>query len=163
MYRKTQSLTVRLLVPGTGTGTTELLRLHAAGVGNEESTVAGKEGALEKVLGLLVNVLLVVGNKTLSEGLTDSVDLRYVTTTGDSDTDVEVLELLDANDKEGLVDLHTENLGLNESDGDTVNLDKAFALFNKGNCGSRLLLAKGLDTGNDFHLLGHGSLVSDIP
>lgn len=56
------SLTVRLLVTGAGTGTAELLGLHAPVVGNEEGAVVGDEGLLELVLAVLVDVLLVVGN-----------------------------------------------------------------------------------------------------
>lgn len=42
-------------------------------------------------------------------GRADVLDLRSVTTTGDADTDVEVGELVEANDEEGLVDLNYEN------------------------------------------------------
>ena len=37
---------------------------------------------------MLVDVLLVVGDQGLGDGLTDGVDLRSVTTTGDADADV---------------------------------------------------------------------------
>ena len=56
------ALTVRLLVAGAGTGTAELLGLHAAVVGDEEGAVVGDEGLLKLVLAVLVDVLLVVGN-----------------------------------------------------------------------------------------------------
>jgi len=59
---KSSSLTVRLLVPGASTGTSELLGLHLAVVGNEECAVVGDEGLLELVLAVLVDVLLVVCN-----------------------------------------------------------------------------------------------------
>jgi hypothetical protein len=83
-------LTVRLLVPGAGTGTTELLRLAPPVVGDEECAVVLDEGLLELVLGVLVDVLLVVGNDGLGDGLTDGVDLRSVTSTGDAHADVDV-------------------------------------------------------------------------
>lgn len=83
-------LTVRLLVPGTGTGTTELLGLAPPVVGNEECAVVLDEGLLELVLGVLVHVLLVVGDDGLGNGLADGVDLRGVTTTGDADADVDI-------------------------------------------------------------------------
>jgi hypothetical protein len=57
---RSNSLTVRLLVTGAGTGTAELLGLHAPVVGNEEGAVVGDEGLLELVLAVLVDVLLVV-------------------------------------------------------------------------------------------------------
>jgi hypothetical protein len=54
---------------------------------------------------VLVDVLLVVGDNGLGDGLTDGVDLGGVTTTGDTDTDVDTGELVNADDQEGLVDL----------------------------------------------------------
>ena len=44
----------------------------------------------------LVDVLLVVSNNTLGEGLSDGVDLGDVTSSSDSDSDVEVLEFLES-------------------------------------------------------------------
>lgn len=103
--KKHNRLTVRLLESGAGTRTTELLGLAATVVGNEEGTVVLGEGSLERVLGVLIDELLVVGNQGLGNGLTDGVDLGSVTTTGDTDTDVDTGELVKANDQEGLVDL----------------------------------------------------------
>jgi hypothetical protein len=84
------SLTVGLLVPGAGTGTTELLGLAPPVVGDEECAVVLDESLLELVLGVLVDVLLVVGDDGLGNGLADGVDLRGVTTTGDADADVDI-------------------------------------------------------------------------
>lgn len=98
-------LTVGLLVPCAGTATTELLGLRTAVVGNEQCAVVLDKSLLELVLGVLVNVLLVVGDNGLGDGLTDGVDLRGVTTTGDADTDVDTGELVGTDDQDGLVDL----------------------------------------------------------
>lgn len=57
---------------------------------------------------MLVDELLVVGDEGLGDGLTDGVDLRSLTTTGDADTDVDVGELVEADDEDGLVDLRGE-------------------------------------------------------
>jgi len=86
MYR----LTVRLLVPGARTWTTELLGLAPPVVGNEQCAVVLDQGLLELVLRVLVNVLLVVGDDGFGNGLADGVDLRGVTTTGDADADVDI-------------------------------------------------------------------------
>ena len=67
---------VRLLESGAGTGTAELLGLGSSGVGDEESTVEVDEGSLQLVLGVLVDVLAVVGN--LQEN-TQSVHLALPT------------------------------------------------------------------------------------
>jgi hypothetical protein len=87
---KSNRLTVRLLVPGAGTLTTELLGLAPSVVGNEECAVVLDEGLLELVLGVLIDELLVVGDDGLGDSLTDGVDLRGVTTTGDTDADVDI-------------------------------------------------------------------------
>lgn len=71
-------LTVRLLEAGTGTGTTELLGLATAVVGNEEGSVELDESLLEEVLGVLIDELLVVGDQGLGDSLSDSVDLENV-------------------------------------------------------------------------------------
>lgn len=107
-WRGRKPLSVGLLEAGTGTTTTELLGLAAAVVGDEEGAVKGDEGLLEQVLGVLVDELLVVGDQGLGDGLTDGVDLRGVTTAGDADADVDVGELVDADDQEGLVDLRSK-------------------------------------------------------
>lgn len=99
------NLTVRLLVTCAGTTTSELLGLSATVVGDEESAVVLGESLLELVLGVLVDVLLVVGDDGLGDSLTDGVNLGSVTTTGDTDTDVDTGELVRADDQEGLVDL----------------------------------------------------------
>lgn len=54
---------------------------------------------------MLIDVLLVVGDDRLGDGLTDGVDLRGVTTTGDTDTDVDTGKLVDSDDQERFVDL----------------------------------------------------------
>jgi hypothetical protein len=59
---------------------------------------------------VLIDVLLVVGDDGLGDGLTDGVDLGSVTTTGDTDTDVDTSELVNADDQEGLVDLKNSNM-----------------------------------------------------
>lgn len=54
---------------------------------------------------MLVDELLVVGDEGLGDRLTDGVDLGRVATAGDADADVQVGELVEADDEEGLVDL----------------------------------------------------------
>jgi uncharacterized alkaline shock family protein YloU len=98
-------LTVRLLEAGTGTGTTELLGLAAAVVGNEEGSVELDESLLQEVLGVLIDELLVVGDESLGNGLSDSVNLRNMTTAIYAHTNVYIGELVEANDEERLVDL----------------------------------------------------------
>jgi hypothetical protein len=98
-------LTVGFLVPGTGTATTELLGLRTTVVGDEQCAVVLNKSLLQLVLGVLIDVLLVVGDDGLGDGLADGVDLGGVTTTGDTDADVDTGELVSADDQERLVDL----------------------------------------------------------
>ena len=73
-----KSLTVGLLVACAGTGTAELLGLAAAGIGNKEGAVVCEEDALDLGLGSLIDVLLVVGNQTLGDGLADGCGVHEV-------------------------------------------------------------------------------------
>ena len=76
-------LSVGLLVPGTGTRTTELLGLHTAVVSDEEGTVVGDESLLELVLAVLVDVLLVVGDLVSSvSGPDPAIDESEVAAVG---------------------------------------------------------------------------------
>lgn len=68
-------LTVRLLEARARTGTAELLGLAATVVGDEQGAVVRHQGGLELVLGELVDVLLVVRDDGLGDGLSDGVDL----------------------------------------------------------------------------------------
>lgn len=135
-------LSVRLLVAGSGTWTTELLGLAAAVVGDKEGTVELDKSLLEQVLAVLVNELLVVGDEGLCDGLTDGVDLGSVTTARDADADVDVGELVETNDQDGLVDLEAQDLGLDQAKGTTVDLDQTTASLAVGDGGGRLLLAE---------------------
>ena len=59
---------VRLLVPGAGTWTTELLGLAATVVGDQEGPVVLLKRRLEQVLAVLVDVFLVVCDHGLRDG-----------------------------------------------------------------------------------------------
>lgn len=68
--------------------TTELLGLRSSGVGDQEGAVIGDKELAELKGGSGIVVLGVVGNERLGNSLADGVDLRGVTTTGDTETDV---------------------------------------------------------------------------
>lgn len=99
-------LSVRLLEAGSGTGTTKLLGLAATVIGDEEGTVELDESLLQHVLAVLIDKLLVVGDQGLGNGLTDGIDLGGVATAGDADANVDVGELVETDNQEGLVDLY---------------------------------------------------------
>jgi len=141
-------LTVGLLVPSTGTGTTKLLGLAATVVGDKEGTVERDEGLLERVLGVLIDELLVVGDKGLGDSLTDGVDLRGVATSGHSYANVHIRELIETEDEEWLVDLVSENGRLDKLERPSIDLDdgrRSLASAAVSNCGRRLLLSEALN------------------
>jgi len=83
---------------------------------------------------VLIDELLVVCNDGLADGLTDGVDLGSVSTTGNANSDVDICELLEADDEEGLVDLESQDLWLNKVEGLAVNLDKSFSCLFPQSC-----------------------------
>jgi len=87
-FRFVRPLPVRLLVAGTGTGSAELLGLASSVVSNEKGAVVCDKGLLQLVLAVLIDILLVVGDDALGNGLSDGVDLRSVSTSANTDTDV---------------------------------------------------------------------------
>jgi hypothetical protein len=126
----------RTLVPRTRTGTTELLGLAPTVVRNEQGAVVLDEQLLDVVLGVLIDELLEVGDDGLGDSLTDRVHLRGVTSSGDANADVDVRELLEADDQEGLVDLEPQDLGLDEVQRLAVDLDEALTGLAVGDRGS---------------------------
>lgn len=84
------------------------------------------KGLLEGVLGVLIDELLVIGDDGLRDGLTDGVDLGCVSTTGNSDSDVDIGELVKSNDEERLVDLESQDLWLDQVEGLSVDLHESF-------------------------------------
>lgn len=137
-------LTVRLLESSTGTLTTEFLWFWSSGISDQQGSVVRGERLLQFVLGLFIDELLVVGNQTLSDSLSDGVDLGNVTTTGDSNSDVNVGELVQTNQQQWFVNLESQDFWFDQSDWRTVNLNQTLTGLNVGNGSSRLLLTKSL-------------------
>ena len=76
---------------------------------------------------MLINILLVVCDDRLGDGLADGIDLGCVSASGNSDTDVDTSELVEADNQEGLVDLESQDLGLDEVKRLSVNLNQSLA------------------------------------
>jgi len=149
-------LTVRLLAARASTTTTELLGLAAAGVGDQERTVVRHKELLELQSRGSVVVLGVVSDESLGDGLADGINLRSVTTTRDTDADVNgaealavtkrhVRELVLTDNQDGLVHLPAQDLRLNERDGLAVQADLALALLGVSDRRRSLLLAETRD------------------
>ena len=136
---------VRLLESGTGTLATELLGLGSSGVSDDQGLVVLKEHFLKLSLGLLIVVLLVVGEEGLGDGLADGEDLVGLTTTLNSHSDVDVFKLVTTDKEDGLKGLDSEGLGLNKSEGLAVDSNGASAGGASGNGGCGLLLTESLN------------------
>lgn len=57
---------------------------------------------------MLVDEFLIVGDERFGDGLSNGVDLRCVTTTGDANANVDVGELVETDNEEGFVDLRNK-------------------------------------------------------
>ena len=68
-----------------------------------------------------------------------TVDLRGLTTTLNTDADIDVGETLLAEDEDGLEDLEAEGLWLDQLEGNTVNTDHTLSGFAVSNCSSSFL------------------------
>lgn len=108
--KSSRCLTVRFLESGTSTGTTEDLGLGTSVIGNQEGSVVLDKSLLQLVLGVFVDEFLVVGDDGLGDSLSDGVDLRSVTTTANTDTDVYTGEFVETDDQDWLVNLFVEKV-----------------------------------------------------
>ena len=117
-----------LLSACTRTLSTELLGLHPTGVGNQQCPVVGDKLLLELKGRGSIEVFCVVSNDSLGDSLTNCVDLRNVSSSLYTNTDVNRSEGLFTNDKNSLIDLKSEDLWLKEVDRGAVDFDKTLAL-----------------------------------
>tara|TARA_B100000787_G_C16041850_1_gene227315 strand:- start:155 stop:628 length:474 start_codon:yes stop_codon:yes gene_type:complete len=136
---------VRLLETSSGSLSSEFLGLASSGIGDKEGFVVLDEEFLKLTLLGLVTELLVVGDDSLADSLTDGHDLGGRTSTSDTDADVELVESLGSEEEDGLVDLHAHGGGLKELEGLTVDTDVTGTGANMGNGGGVLLSAEALD------------------
>ena len=136
---------IGLLVAGTGTVAAEFLGLHAARIRNEQSFVVLDKERFQLTLGVFVVVLLVIGNDGLGNSLTHGQNLSRRTGAGDTHADVKISEVSGAEQKNRLPNLHPEGSGLEDLNGLSVNVDKAFAGSASGNGGRVLLAAESLN------------------
>jgi len=71
-----------------------------------------------------------------------TIDLRSVTTSVRADADINAGEPLGAEEENGLPHLKAEGLGLDEVEGNTVDLDETLALLGVGDGGGGFLCEK---------------------
>ena len=137
--------TVRLLVSGTGTGTTELLGFASSGIRNKETLVVLQKQILKFSLWLLINELLVVCNDSFGNCHTNGHNLVGLTTTTNTNLDVEVLELVSPQQEDWLIHLGTKWLWLNQFNSLSVNSDATVAWGDQSDSSGVLLSSEGLN------------------
>ena len=123
---------VRFLVSSAGTRSTVLLGLAASRISNQERPVVLEQQLLDLAFLRLVDVLLIVSDKSLGESLTDGIDLGNMTTAAHSDSDVQIGESLEAKEEDGFKDLDPEGLGFQEFDGGAIDSEYSLALLYDG-------------------------------
>lgn len=80
----------------------------------------------------LIDELLVEGDDALGDGLTDGIQLRGVTSSADAHANIEILESLETEQKNGLPDLDSKTSRLEEVDGGTVDSHDSLSLADAG-------------------------------
>ena len=128
----------------SGTFTTEFLWFWHSGVSNQQSSVVRSESFFQFVFGLFINVFLMVSNQTFGNSLSDSVNLGDVTTTSDSDSDVNVGKFVQTNQDQWFVDFESQDFWLNQSNWRTVDFDQTFTGFDVGDSGGRFFFTESL-------------------
>lgn len=106
--------------------TSKLLGFASSVIRNQQRSVVIREGSLQCVLAVLIDEFLVVGDDRLRDSLTNSVNLRCVSTTSNPDANIDTSELVETDDQERFVDLESQDLGLNEIERLAVDLDESF-------------------------------------
>lgn len=140
-----EHLSVRLLLLTSGTSTTGMLGFTSSGISNQQSSVVLEESFLKFSLGVFIDEFLVISDNSLSESLSDGVDLRSVTTSSDSNSDINTAESLASEKKDGFIYLNSKGSGFQNIKRGTVDSDKSGTGLAGSNSDGILLLAEGLD------------------
>uniref|UniRef100_A0A182KI90 Uncharacterized protein n=2 Tax=Anopheles christyi TaxID=43041 RepID=A0A182KI90_9DIPT len=146
MYNK--FLTVRLLVAGTGTWTTELLRLAATRIRNQQCSVVLRQDVLQFLARRLIDVLLVERDQRLRDSLADGVDLGNMTTTVHPDADINTGELFLAEQQQRLLQLVAQDLRFDLVEWATVHTQQSLSALAVSNGGGGFLASEDLDCVN---------------
>jgi len=85
---------VRFLISSSGTRSSVFLGLASSGISNQKRTIVLEKKLLNFSLLSFVDVFLEISYNSFRKGLSDSIYLRDVTSTSNSDSDIEILESL---------------------------------------------------------------------
>jgi len=104
----------------------------------------------------------VISDDTLGKSLSDGVDLGSESWTSDSDSNIEVSESLSSEEKDRLINLSLEELGVHKIDGRSINLKESLSGSNGSNGNGVFLSAEGLHQLGLLLLLTHLYLIADL-
>merc|ERR1719321_2499730 len=136
---------VGLLETRTRGAASELLRLAAARVSDDEGAVVRHQDVLDFFLRGLIDELLVVGDHALGDGLAQGVDLRGVTAALHAEPNVDLPAPLLAHQQQRLEDFDAEDVGLHRVDGATIHAGLPGAGADERDRHGVLLAAEALD------------------
>ena len=126
-----------LLSASTSTLSTELLGLHPPRVCDEQRPIIRNQFFLELNRGIRVHVFCVISYHGLGDGLADCVHLRCVSTTLNTDSNVDTGERFFTSHENCLINFESEKFRFEEVDRGSIDTEQAFALASvrNGRCG----------------------------
>jgi len=135
--KKEHCLDEPLLPASTSTLTTKLLWLHPSRVSNQQRPVVSDQFFLQLQSTRSVYVFCVESDQGLGDCLSDGIYLGRVTTTLDTDTDVDEGEVFFACCEDCFVNFEAQDFGAEEADWGAVYVDEtaAFSGVCDGCCG----------------------------
>ena len=142
---------VRLLLSGSGPWTTVFLRFTSSRISNKHGSIIRSENFFNFTFGLFINEFLIESDNSLTNSLTDSINLGSISTSSDSNSNIKIGESLGTQKKDGLHNLTSHGLNskiylrLDSIDWTTIDSQKSFSMTHGGNCNSSYLFSKTLD------------------
>lgn len=119
---------VRLLLSSSGTRTAILLRFTSSRVSDQHRSIVRSEYFFNFTFGLFIDKLLIESNNTFANSLTNSIDLGSITTTSNSNSDIEARESLGTQQQEGFLDFSSHGLHYKNTYGWMVSKGQPFTL-----------------------------------
>ena len=136
---------IRLLETCSGSSSSEFLWLTSSWISDEKTLVVLEKQILHLSLGRFVIVLLREGNDSLGDSLSDSHNLRALTTTTDSDAHVQVLEAVSSEKEDWLVCLHSKGGWFKNAQRSSVDTDVSGSLSACSDSSGVLFSSEGLN------------------
>ena len=141
----TRHLTVRLLEPAPRSLSSELLRLAATRVRDDQRPIVAQQNVLDLVLALLIHVLLVERHQSLGNSLTQRIRLAHATSSLDPKPNINLREPLLSQQQDRLHDLPAEGVRLDDVERGSVEPDLSLAPLHVGDRHGGFLTTERLD------------------